>query len=343
MTPEKRYQVFVSSTFQDLQEERQEVIQALLELDCIPSGMELFPAANEDQWTLIKRVIDDCDYYIVIVAGRYGSLAPDGMSYTEKEYRYAAERIKPIITFLHESPDKIPSGRCEQDPESKQKLLAFRELCKQRMCKTWTSATDLGGKVSRSLIHLIKTNPAVGWVRGDAVPDESTARTINKLREENETLRAQFEGIRKEPPRDAKSLSQGKETVAISYAHKQAIDHGQTITRPSTTMTWDDVFSIVAPSMIREAADYSVRQVLRDGIIKREKLNVASEYDVAIESGDYHKIMVQLRALGLIRPSEERRSVKDRGTTFWSLTEYGDDYMNRLLAISSSSQGTPPS
>jgi hypothetical protein len=50
--------VFVSSTFQDLQEERQEVIQALLELDCIPSGMELFPAANEDQWTLIKRVID---------------------------------------------------------------------------------------------------------------------------------------------------------------------------------------------------------------------------------------------------------------------------------------------
>lgn len=55
---EKRFQVFVSSTFADLQKERQEVIQALLELDCLPSGMELFPAADEDQWTLIKRVID---------------------------------------------------------------------------------------------------------------------------------------------------------------------------------------------------------------------------------------------------------------------------------------------
>src|SRR5579859_6953364 len=108
MSPEKRYQVFVSSTFQDLQEERQEVIQALLELDCIPSGMELFPAANQDQWTLIKRVIDDCDYYIVIVAGRYGSLASDGMSYIEKEYRYAAERTKPIIAFMHESPCGAP-------------------------------------------------------------------------------------------------------------------------------------------------------------------------------------------------------------------------------------------
>jgi hypothetical protein len=340
MTPEKRYQVFVSSTFQDLQDERQEVIQALLELDCIPSGMELFPAANEDQWTLIKRVIDDCDYYVVIVAGRYGSLAPDGTSYTEKEYRYAVERTKPIIAFLHDSPDEIPSGRCEQNPESRQRLLAFRELCRKRMCKTWMSATDLGGKVSRSVIHLIKTNPAVGWVRGDAVPDENTAKTINKLREENEALKTQLEGIRKEPPTGAETLAHGKETVAISYTHKQVIEHRQTITRPSTMMTWDDVFSIVAPSMIREAADFYVRQVLRDGIIKRENLNVRSEYDVAIESGDYHMIMVQLRALGLIRPSEERRSVKDRGTTFWSLTEYGDDYMNRLLAISSSSPST---
>jgi hypothetical protein len=232
------------------------------------------------------------------------------MSYTEKEYRYAAERTKPIIAFLHESTDKIPSGRCEQNPESRQRLLAFRDLCKKRMCKTWISATDLGGKVSRSLIHLIKTNPAVGWVRADAVPDEGTARTINKLREENEALRAQVEGIRKEPPRGAESLAQGKETVAISYTYKQAIDHGQTITRPSTTMTWDDVFSIIAPSMIREAEDYYVRQVLRDGIIKREKLNVASEYDVAIESGDYHKIMVQLRALGLIRQAKRDEALR---------------------------------
>src|ERR1043165_9064594 len=127
---DKRFQVFVSSTYDDLREARQEVMQALLELDCIPAGMELFPAANEDQWTLIKRVIDDCDYYIVIVAGRYGSLGPDGLGYTEKEYRYAAERTKPIIAFLHESPDKIPSGKCEKNSESTQKLLAFRELCK---------------------------------------------------------------------------------------------------------------------------------------------------------------------------------------------------------------------
>ena len=53
-TDDKKYQVFVSSTYQDLQEERQEIMHALLELDCIPSGMELFPAANEDQCRLSR-------------------------------------------------------------------------------------------------------------------------------------------------------------------------------------------------------------------------------------------------------------------------------------------------
>ena len=33
---DKRYQVFVSSTYADLQQERQKVIQALMEMDCIP-------------------------------------------------------------------------------------------------------------------------------------------------------------------------------------------------------------------------------------------------------------------------------------------------------------------
>jgi hypothetical protein len=101
---EKRFQVFVSSTYEDLRAERRHVMQALLELDCIPAGMELFPATDDDQWTLIKRVIDDCDNYLVIIAGRYGSSGPDGMGYTEKEYDYAISTKKPVIAFLHESP-----------------------------------------------------------------------------------------------------------------------------------------------------------------------------------------------------------------------------------------------
>lgn len=88
--------------------------------------MELFPAANEDQWTLIKKVIDDCDYYLVIIAGRYGSLDNDGVSFTEKEYRYALEQGKPIMGFLHKEPEKLAQGRCEATAEGKQKLEIFK-------------------------------------------------------------------------------------------------------------------------------------------------------------------------------------------------------------------------
>jgi hypothetical protein len=83
------YKVFVSSTFEDLREERAEVQKALLKLNCLPVGMELFPAADDDTWEFIKEQIDDSDYYLILVGARYGSLAKDGVSFTEKEYNYA--------------------------------------------------------------------------------------------------------------------------------------------------------------------------------------------------------------------------------------------------------------
>ena len=151
---EKKYQVFVSSTYKDLLEERKEVMQALLELDCIPVGMELFPAADDDQWTLIKRLIDDCDYYILIVGGRYGSLSVEGISYTQMEYEYAFSQEIPIISFLPKSPDNIPIGKSDGEPVKAEKLAKFKELAQKKLCRYWETPSDLGSIVSRSLVKL---------------------------------------------------------------------------------------------------------------------------------------------------------------------------------------------
>ena len=72
----KIYQVFISSTYQDLIEERQKVIEALLGKNCFPVGMEYFSATNDAQFTVIKKLIDRCDYFILIIGGRYGSIEP---------------------------------------------------------------------------------------------------------------------------------------------------------------------------------------------------------------------------------------------------------------------------
>jgi nucleoside 2-deoxyribosyltransferase len=185
---DKRFQVFVSSTFEDLIEARKEIIQALLELDCIPAGMELFPAADDDQWTLIKRVIDDCDYYLVVIGGRYGSIGANGMSYTQMEYEYAVAQGKPVLAFLHKDPSSLPAKYTEKTTEGREKLDEFRTIIQNKMCKYWTTPADLGSVVSRSLIKLIKNNPAVGWVKADLLPDQSTAEEMLKLRKRIEML-----------------------------------------------------------------------------------------------------------------------------------------------------------
>ncbi len=63
--PDIIYSVFVSSTFDDLREERGELQKALLKSKCFPIGMELFPSSDVETWDFIKRQIDQTDYYIV--------------------------------------------------------------------------------------------------------------------------------------------------------------------------------------------------------------------------------------------------------------------------------------
>ncbi|NIF56682.1 DUF4062 domain-containing protein [Burkholderia sp. Ax-1724] len=203
---EKRYQVFVSSTFKDLEDERQEVMHALLELDCIPSGMELFPAANETQWNLIKKLIDDCDYYILIVAGRYGSIGSEGISYTEMEYRYAIERGKPTIAFLHRDPGKIIADKTESSTEGKEKLRTFRASVEQRLCKHWDTPHELGSVVSRSLFQLIRSTPAVGWVRADTLATAEATAELLKLRRMVDELQSELARVRTPAPKGTDAL-----------------------------------------------------------------------------------------------------------------------------------------
>ena len=155
MAREARYQVFVSSTYTDLITERQAVISTLLQLNAFPAGMELFPATDDEAWVLIERVIDESDYYLLVIGGRYGSVDSAGLSFTEREYEYAVARRKPTMAFLHQSPEKLPFEHSEGDPSAREKLDAFRARVQlARHVKLWTSPEDLVGKVANVLYEL---------------------------------------------------------------------------------------------------------------------------------------------------------------------------------------------
>ncbi len=86
-------------------------------MDCFPAGMESFPANDNEQLEFIKTIIKDCDYYVLIIGGRYGSLTSDGISYTEAEYNYAKELKIPVIAFIHKEPDNLPVNKSDTNPE----------------------------------------------------------------------------------------------------------------------------------------------------------------------------------------------------------------------------------
>lgn len=264
---EKRFQVFVSSTYQDLQEERQEVMHALLELDCIPSGMELFPAASENQWSLINRVIDECDYYVLIVAGRYGSIGTDGIGYTEMEYRHALSVNKPTIAFLHKDPGLIPVNKSEDSAEGKEKLRLFRDFIQQKqLCKFWSNPADLGAVVSRSLVQLKKTAPAIGWVRANELPDREATLELLRLRQQVDQLELELQRVRTTAPQGAENLAQGDEEFTIRFSFTILDDRCP----GSFRAAWNEIFSTVAPLMIHE-------HVIDGTIEEKEKHKV---YDV---------------------------------------------------------------
>lgn len=338
---EKKYQVFVSSTYEDLIAERQEVMHALLELDCMPSGMELFPAADDDQWGLIKQVIDDCDYYVVIIGGRYGSLGPDGVSYTQMEYEYAVSQNKPVIAFLHKNPDELQASKTEKTEKGRKQLEAFRDLAQKKVCKYWATAADLGSVVSRSLVKLIKTKPAVGWVRADLVPDQAASQEILNLKKRIEELEGIIEKARTEAPSGTEELSQGEDSFSLRYTYETGGEFAfsEVVYASNMTATWNKMFSTISPILIDEASESSIKEALNQFIYSTQFKKAREAHPEVkrikgfrINNDDFQTIKIQLRALGLITQSRKTRSVKDTAT-YWTLTPYGDTVMTRLRAL----------
>jgi hypothetical protein len=335
----KRYQVFVSSTFLDLQDERREIMHALLELRCIPAGMELFPASNDEQWKLIKRVIDDSDYYIVIVAGRYGSVHTSGTSYTEMEYQYALESGKPVLGFLHEDVSAIASKHCESTPEGKTKLQAFRDLVGKKTIKHYKNPHDLGSKVSRSIINLIEEVPATGWVRADFIPNEEASLQIIKLQQKIGELETAIATSANSAPKGAEGLAQGDDRHIIKTLYSLSKETGGSDSyygefRP----TWNEVLARIGPVMIDECTDRGLKAELDKWAVDRTWQTVTEANPkrrvtgIQMDDQAFQTIKVQLKALGLIQHSLKKRSVTNQGT-YWSLTPYGETTLTALRAI----------
>lgn len=216
----KKLQVFVSSTFKDLKEERQAAVSAILMLGHIPAGMELFTANDKSQWETIERWIDESDVYILILGGRYGSIdEATGKSYTEKEFDYAVKKKKPLFSIdinekaLNEKIQKLGADVIEL--EHQKELKAFRTKVHKKMISFYDDIKDIQLAIMKSLPPIESRNDISGWISGAEVPD--TEPLINKIT----ALIAENDKLKKE---NSKLLGlQGRQTANKSE-HEETSD-----------------------------------------------------------------------------------------------------------------------
>jgi Domain of unknown function (DUF4062) len=316
----KKYQIFVSSTFRDLVEERQDVIKSILDLGHIPAGMEGFPAMDMEQLKYIKKVIDQCDYYILIVAGRYGSVDADGISFTEKEYQYAVETEKTVLAFVLEDPDGLPPDKADTDPNTIMRLNAFRDHIRSgRLVRHWKDRENLKYAVITSLVAAFEEQPGLGWIRANAAASEDILSQINELRIRNDALQETNARLRDELTPKISNLASLDSTYAVEYTYTQQINQRAASRRGSVEMTWRTIFTAVGPQLVQPHLPSLISKSLDKFIV--EKGIVKDKWPHLLDATE-NEIKIQLTALGLINNFQGQKASGGLAECV-QLTDYG--------------------
>ena len=313
-----KYQIFVSSTYEDLKAPRDQVIKAALEMGHIPVGMEMFSAADEEQWKIITRQIDQSDYYAVIVAHRYGSVV-DGISYTEKEYDYAVSKGVPVIGFIIEDGVAWPPEMIDTEEEKQTALIKFKEKVKRKPVGFWKNEEDLHGKFSIALMKLITTNPRPGWARADELIGPEVMKEITRLSSENAQLRTEIESQkRKEQEEDKTKNREIADILRRNIVDIAVYRNSDTEWNDYQKVSLYDIFSYIAPVLISEASSISIGKQI-----------ALQHYHVGNDSRSYpipknyvEQWISDFACLKLLHPSSKKHSVSDKNE-YWSLTELG--------------------
>lgn len=305
----KKYQVFISSTYEDLKEERLEVIKTILSLNCIPSGMEAFCSESDEQFEIIKRVIDNCDYYVLIIGNRYGSIHQiEKKSYTELEYEYAVSKNIPVLAFI------VSKDADKPFDDNTTLLNEFKEkVSKGRMVTFWKNKDELSKDIAIAFSNSFLKDNRIGWVRSNESDD--LILEVSELKKKNEELNAsisKMENDISEYKKEIENLTKFKgnllydqKPITLSfYAYTHGYIHKE--------ITIKDIFKYVSVHFI----NVSLKE---EGLLNLIAKSIDNSYYSYIDESILKRVSNQMLALGLFRTywSDNRKAL------FYELTSKG--------------------
>lgn len=333
------FQVFVSSTFTDLEKERRLVSNSLAKAGYIAAGMELFPATDQDQFDYIKRIIDRSDYYVVITAGRYGSVASDGFSYTEKEFDYAKSKGIPVLALLHKDPGSLAADKSEKDDDGRTKLKRFNKKLKTgRLTDFWTNKDDLCTKAVIAVSNAVNLTPGLGWVRGDNAIDPKVLQEAERLRTENADLKAKLSSFQGSLAVEFDPTIAGPDTdITIEINETTRQPPGGPSQRSFTiSTTFREIFLRIYDELLKEPSERRVDGAIGEAFAQRRTDSSVGfggpTYTNRCDPNDTTMIRKQLEALGLV---EARAQPSSQGGNYvaWIVTDKGRKYFASHAAL----------
>lgn len=319
-----KYQIFVSSTYEDLKEERAQVIRAILEMGHIPVGMEMFSAADEEQWKIIARQIDETDYYVVIVGHRYGSMT-GGISYTEKEFDYAVSKGTPTLGFVVDGSVEPLAKHVDTSAQKVAALAKFKGKVQQRPVGFWKNADELHGKVSIALMKAFNTVPRSGWARASDIAGPEVMQELSRLSKENAALRSELALAKQQETVDRRAHLQSRiETLTAIPSTLLLREAGSSEWNVEVKTNLFALFEQLAPEMMVEASLKYAGEYL--AIMNKPRPDMKLSKSAPVPFNHVSEIFADLASFDLVEPSKRKHQVADN-ESYWSLTAEGLDVL----------------
>jgi hypothetical protein len=318
----KKYHVFISSTLEDLRQERRELEKIIIELGALPVTTDALDESGGDFRGFVKKAVEESDYFLSLTAHRIG--AGDGkVSYLEREYHYAVKYGVPVIALIIDEKARWKASKKETGETALRALENFKKKLSRHSHDTWTTLGELRQKALTLLLREMTLNPRPGWVRAGEAVKPSVANELSRLIQENEDLKARLRAgdgdlvdhVRGQMKHALKILAVNKISLSFYYVPGENWEN-------TRTFRYLRIFKLLVPELTLSKTTAELSHFL--GNILNPDLEKTVRKDYPVPSNTIKKIMADLCLLKLVR-SASGASGREEEDEAWELTEYGKE------------------
>ena len=193
---------FISSTFQDLKQERNAVANVLRESNLNINALDVKPASDNSSRKEIMNGIKESDFLILIVGERYGSIIPrmttsNKLSITRWEYLKAIKNFgKYVLVYFKKVESK--DSMYYDDPSSgdykikRRSLEEFKkELSNAHNPKYFITAEELAEGVRKAIIPTYRSG-----VKSLLIKNQSLLKEIESLKQNSQLFKNSTEPVK---------------------------------------------------------------------------------------------------------------------------------------------------